>query len=283
GTTMVTNTARDNSGNSGTCTFTVTVLDNQPPTITCPANFTVNTALGTCTSNVTFNVTATDNCAVTNTSSVPASGFAFPVGVTLVTSTASDRSGNKSQCFFTVTVIDNQPPQITCPSNFSINAAPGACTSNVTFTVSVTDSLAPTITCPANLTVNTAPGACTSNVTFIVSASDNCSVLNTTSSPASGFAFPIGVTTVTSTARDNSGNSSTCSFTVTVVGTPINITNQPVNVTACNGGTATFTAAASGTLPISVQWQANTGGGFANIPNATTTTLSVPANASTVG
>src|SRR6185369_13706651 len=180
----------------------------------------------------------------------PASGFAFPLGTTIVTSTARDGSGNASTCTFTVTVIDTQLPQITCP---------------------------------ANLTVNLAPGVCTSNVAFNVSATDNCLVRSLTSVPASGFAFPLGTTTVTSTARDTSGNSSSCSFTVTVVGTPMNITDQPANVTAVNGGTATFTAAANGALPIAVQWQANTGGGFTNIPNATTTALTVPANASTVG
>jgi hypothetical protein len=113
GVTTVTNTAQDSSGNSSQCTFTVTVNDTQPPVITCPGNITVNTAPGACTSNVTFSVTATDNCAVTNLVSVPASGFSFPVGVTTVTNTAQDSSGNSSQCTFTVTVVDNQPPVLT--------------------------------------------------------------------------------------------------------------------------------------------------------------------------
>src|SRR5262249_31758887 len=145
---------------------------------------TVNAPAGVCVSNVTFTVTASDNCAVTNVTSSPSSGFAFPVGVTTVTSTARDSSGNASTCAFTVTVLDNQAPQISCP---------------------------------ANLTVNAAPGVCVSNVTFTVSASDNCAVTNITSAPASGFAFPVGMTTVTSTAKDSSGNASTCSFTVTVL------------------------------------------------------------------
>src|SRR5439155_420214 len=117
GTTTVTNQANDASGNSAQCTFTVTVTDTQAPTITCPANLTVNTAAGVCASNVTFTVTATDNCAVTNVTSSPASGFAFPLGTTTVTSTARDSSGNASTCTFTVTVTDTQPPTITCPAN----------------------------------------------------------------------------------------------------------------------------------------------------------------------
>src|SRR5436309_6348137 len=100
-------------------------------------------------------VIATDNCPVTNVTSVPASGFAFPVGITTVTNTARDTSGNASTCTFTVTVLDTQPPQITCPTSISVNSVPGVCTSNVTFTVT---------------------------------ASDNCAVTNVTSVPASGFA-----------------------------------------------------------------------------------------------
>jgi membrane-associated phospholipid phosphatase len=52
-------------------------------------NITVKAAVGLCTSNVVFIVTATDNCAVANVVSVPASGFAFPVGTTTVTSTVA--------------------------------------------------------------------------------------------------------------------------------------------------------------------------------------------------
>src|SRR6185295_10304040 len=254
GVTTVTNTARDKSGNSSQCTFAGRVNDTQPPMITCPANITVNAAPGACSSNVTFSVTATDNCTVTNVISVPASGFAFPVGVTTVTNTARDKSGNSSQCTFTVRVNDTQPPVITCPANITVNAAAGACSSNVTFSVTATDNCTvtnvtsvpasgfafpvgvttvtntaqdksgnssqctftvrvndtqpPVITCPANITVNAAAGACSSNVTFSVTATDNCTVTNVTSVPASGFAFPVGVTTVTNTARDKSGNSS---------------------------------------------------------------------------
>src|SRR5206468_12688613 len=147
-----------------------------------------NAAPGQCTSNVTFNVTATDNCAVTSLVSVPPSGFAFPIGTTTVTNTARDSSGNSNRCTFTVTVLDTQPPLITCP---------------------------------ANITVNAAPGECSSNVTFNVTATDNCSVASVLSIPPSGFAFPVGVTTVTNAARDSSGNSNRCTFSVTVVDTQL--------------------------------------------------------------
>ena len=125
GVTTVTNTARDDSGNRSSCTFTVTVLDNQAPAITCPANLAVNASPDQCASNVTFTVTATDNCAVTNLASVPPSGSAFPVGVTTVTNTAQGQQRQQRSCTFTVTVLDTQPPVITCPANLIVNAPPG--------------------------------------------------------------------------------------------------------------------------------------------------------------
>ena len=69
-------------------------------------------------SNVTFFVSATDNCGVTNLVSSMASGSTFPVGTTTVTNTATDASGNTTSCSFTVTVTDAQNPVITCPGNW---------------------------------------------------------------------------------------------------------------------------------------------------------------------
>jgi hypothetical protein len=48
GTTTVLWTVTDASGNTATCSMTVTVVDNVNPTITCPANITVNVDAGTC-------------------------------------------------------------------------------------------------------------------------------------------------------------------------------------------------------------------------------------------
>ena len=133
---------------------------------------------------MTFNVSATDNCAVTNVASAPPSGSAFPVGVTTVTSTARDSSGNSSSCTFTVTVLDTQPPAVSCPGAISVSAA---------------------------------SGQTTATVEFLVTATDSCAVTNLVSVPPSGFAFPMGTTTVTNLASDASGNFSTCTFTVTVM------------------------------------------------------------------
>jgi len=49
-----------------------------------------------------------------------------------------------------------------------------------------------------------------------VTATDNCPGVTVESDPASGSTFPLGTTTVTATATDAAGNTSTCSFTVAV-------------------------------------------------------------------
>src|SRR5206468_3677100 len=64
GTTIVIWTVNDAGGNAVTCQQTVTVTDTEPPSATCPATFTVNTALGQCfaTGVVLGSPTASDNC-----------------------------------------------------------------------------------------------------------------------------------------------------------------------------------------------------------------------------
>jgi subtilisin-like proprotein convertase family protein len=101
GTTTV--TCMDTGG--ATCSFTITVADTQPPTITCPANITV---VGASTGVVvTFPPpTASDNCPGVTTACVPPSGSTFPLGSTTVTCTATDASGNTAMCSFTVTAFD---------------------------------------------------------------------------------------------------------------------------------------------------------------------------------
>jgi hypothetical protein len=111
GVSAVTATAL-NGGGFATCTFNVTVRDTQPPVITCPANISVFNDPGVCGAKVSFTPTATDNCSKVTITSAPASGSFFPIGTTTVTSTATDSSGNKTSCSFTVKVTDNEPPVI---------------------------------------------------------------------------------------------------------------------------------------------------------------------------
>ncbi|MBK9453128.1 MAG: HYR domain-containing protein, partial [Bacteroidetes bacterium] len=96
GTTTNTFTVTDASGTTTTCSFTVTVVDNQAPAITCPANISVNATSGQCTAIVTYTApVGTDNCpgATTTQTAGLASGATFPVGVTTNTFRVTDASG----------------------------------------------------------------------------------------------------------------------------------------------------------------------------------------------
>jgi uncharacterized repeat protein (TIGR01451 family) len=107
GTTTVTCTVSDASGNSSSCAFTVTVNDTQPPTIACVADIiadfdpAVNGAVVTYTTPV-----GSDNCpgAVTARIAGLASGATFPAGTTTNTFRVTDTSGLTAQCSFKVTV-----------------------------------------------------------------------------------------------------------------------------------------------------------------------------------
>jgi hypothetical protein len=186
---------------------------------------------------------------LTQTAGLP-SGSAFPVGTTTNSYTATDDAGNTSSCSFTVRVNDTQ---------------------------------APTITCPANITVTSPAGSCTAVVTYTATPADNCpgATVQVVSGPASGSAFPVGVTTVTLRAVDAAGNVSTnCSFTVTVLDgqLPV-ITAQPQNRTVCVGQSATFSVTAitspNANGPLSYQWQLWDGSTWNNVSGATASSYTV--------
>ncbi len=131
-----------------------------------------------------YGITASDNCAFTLSQTAGlASGSFFPEGTTTNTFVATDASGNSTPCSFTVTVKNDVKPEVTCPSN---------------------------------ITVNIASGICGAPVTFTVYATDNCTFIANLVGLSSGSTFPIGTTTNLFSATDPSNNTATCSFTVTV-------------------------------------------------------------------
>jgi hypothetical protein len=109
------------------------------PTITCPANITVNNTTGLCGANVTYPpATATGDPAPPITYS-KATGSFFALGTTTVTATATNDCGTVS-CTFTVTVNDVQLPTITCPA-ITTSSDANLCSAVVTYTLpSVTDN-----------------------------------------------------------------------------------------------------------------------------------------------
>jgi hypothetical protein len=112
GATLVTWTVTDPSGNTAIDTQTVTVTDVELPQIVCPPDPVVVAAAGECNAVVSFTVTASDNCTVTNLVCEPASGSPFAVGLTPVNCTATDASGNSASCRFQVTVQDTTGPVV---------------------------------------------------------------------------------------------------------------------------------------------------------------------------
>ncbi len=190
GATVVTWKATDAANLTKTCTFRITVNDNELPTITCPGNQSKNTDPNLCSAVVTYDApTAADNCTPPPTSvktSGLASGSAFPKGTNTVVWKATDGAGLTKTCSFTVTVTDAQLPTIACPANIAVTGSGTSCNATVTYA-------SPT-------------------------ATDNCAITSNylLSGLSSGAVFSQGVTTNTWKATDNSGLTATCAFTVTV-------------------------------------------------------------------
>lgn len=307
GTTTVTCTASDSFGNtSQPCSFTITVTDQIPPAVSCPANIVKSTDPNQCSTTATYTATANDNCDGPLTPTcAPASGSTFQKGVTTVTCMATDSSKNTGSCSFTVTVNDTQPPSITCPANITTNADPNQCSAVVTypaptvsdncpgvgaptcspasgssfpagtttvtcsvtdssnntascsFTVTVRDTQPPTITCPQNITfvaAATCPVTNSMPVNFTVTATDNCPGVTVICRNqngvvvTSGQPFPVGTTTVTCTATDAAGNTATCSFTVSGFNFCLQDDVNPGNVVLINAVSGEYRFCCGGVL-----------------------------------
>jgi hypothetical protein len=101
----------DSGGRSADATLNVTVTaEGVDPVLVLPDNIVTHLALNSTdiTKVVTFTVNATDNCDSSPTVvASPASGSAFPIGITTVNVTGTDASGNSAEGSFTVTVLYN--------------------------------------------------------------------------------------------------------------------------------------------------------------------------------
>ncbi|WP_375772686.1 HYR domain-containing protein [Archangium gephyra] len=93
---------------SARCVGTVTVVDDMPPSLSCPASRVLECAGGGVVA--TYAAKASDNCGPVVPTCAPSSGSTFPGGTTPVRCSATDGSGNMASCGFTVTVRDTRPP-----------------------------------------------------------------------------------------------------------------------------------------------------------------------------
>ncbi|XP_070537273.1 hyalin-like [Ptychodera flava] len=185
GSTVVYYNASDPYGNVDSCLFTVTVIDDEPPTILCPDNIDVAPEPGEAT--VVVNWTqpnATDNSGYVTVTSDYESGTEFSIGSTSIHYNASDPSGNMDSCRFNVTVGDVVNPEIICPGNIEVVTDAGQATAVVTWT---------------------SPNA-----------TDNSGSVTLSSNYQPGAEFAIGSTIISYNATDPFGNVDSCNFNVTV-------------------------------------------------------------------
>ncbi|HKA18702.1 MAG TPA: HYR domain-containing protein [Blastocatellia bacterium] len=185
-----------------------------PCVLTCPANITKSNDPNQCGAVTTYAApTSTGTCGTITCT--PPSGSFFPVGTTTVT--CADSGG--ATCSFTVTVNDTQPPTITCPANQT----------------AVTDQACGASSCQV---VNFPPPT----------ATDNCPGVTVVCNPPAGSCFPTGTTSVTCTATDGSGNTASCSFSITVFDARIQDDAVPTNVLLFNTTTGEFRFCCNGIL-----------------------------------
>ena len=178
----------DAFGNSNSCGFTITVVDETAPDVVCPDTQYVDIDV-----NCQFQVpdienlvTFSDFCDANpsySQSPLPGVTVTNPVDITV---SVSDMYGNVNQCTTVAMPNDTVSPTIVCPSDIA------QCNPIVTF--------------------NDAVG------------NDNCGLpaveLNNAHGLSSGSTFPEGVTAVTFEAKDLSGNTATCTFNVEVYPSP---------------------------------------------------------------
>ncbi|PJB81712.1 MAG: hypothetical protein CO089_03610, partial [Zetaproteobacteria bacterium CG_4_9_14_0_8_um_filter_55_31] len=195
GTTQVTLTVDDQNGHTATSTTSVKVQDTTPPTVNAGPDVVLE---ATGPSGTLFDlmaqVTTSDNCCSPNVQVI--NSPPYNLGVTTVTVRATDCSGNTASDTMLVTVQDTTPPLLAVPANVSIEA------NGVLSTVDLGVALASDLFNPVTIS-NDAPAT-----------------------------FPLGTSTVTYTATDHNGLTTTGTQTVTVVDTTAPALTLPANVTA---------------------------------------------------
>ncbi|SNR72579.1 LamG-like jellyroll fold domain-containing protein, partial [Lutibacter flavus] len=186
GITTITYTVTDGAMLTAADVMTVTVADDEDPTISCPSDQNVNFA-----ANCQFEIpdytalaNGSDNCDSSLTiTQVPVAGTLIS-GTTTITLTATDNFNLTSSCSFQVIPTDSIPPTAICMDYTAVLGPGGTVNINA---LDLNDGSA-----------------------------DNCGIANMTVSPNSFNCGDVGTNTVTFTVYDDEGNSDSCIATVTV-------------------------------------------------------------------
>ncbi|HEV2042504.1 MAG TPA: HYR domain-containing protein, partial [Casimicrobiaceae bacterium] len=193
GMTTITWTATDAGGLSATASQTVTVEDKEKPSVNAPADISTRIDRAATTATVVVgSAVAADNCPGVTVAGARGDGAElsapYPVGLTTITWTATDASGNTGSANQQITVSGNKPPVIAAPLMLAFNTDPGVCAAFVSVAApSVTDDT---------------PGS-----TVLPKRSDGLQL---------SAAYPKGMTTITWTATDADGATSVATQTVTI-------------------------------------------------------------------
>jgi sugar lactone lactonase YvrE len=206
GDTVVTWMATDSSGNLATTTQTVTVIDTTAPKVTAPSDITVE-AVG-----LENNVVNLGDLSVEDITGVAAithnAPEYFPLGETIVTWTVTDNYGNSATATQKITVVDTTTPTIDAPSDVVSEAA--------SLEENYVELGEPKI----------------KDIIGIESITNDAPEV-----------FPLGMTTVTWTVTDTSGNTASDTQIVTVHDTTAPVLSIPENITVEATGTSGMSVA----------------------------------------
>jgi subtilisin-like proprotein convertase family protein len=215
GLNIVTLTVTDSSGNTNSCTAEVLVEDTLAPSAICQ-DITIELGPdGSVTiSSADIDNGSSDNCGGITFEITPTTFDCSNIGSNIVNLLVFDSNGLASECFATVTVVDNTAPIAICQN----------------ITISLDQEYVATITA----------------ADVDGGSSDNCTIINSNIDTDLFDCSSLGANIVTYTIIDQSGNEATCEATVTVIEgifTP-NAVCQSVTVTLGEDGTATVLAGA---------------------------------------
>jgi len=182
GSTTITWTVTDTSGNILQATQVVTLVDTTDPEIIAPSDIVAEATSLSGTMIELGEATAHDVMGIASITEHPPRFFVL--GETTVTWTATDTSGNSASVTQTVTIVDTTSPIITAPDSITMEAT------------------------SADSNIVALGNPISSDLVDIPSISNNAPDV-----------FPLGETTITWTAVDESGNSASATQTVTIVDT----------------------------------------------------------------